>query len=881
MSAQKTSASGRKPATAAGAFLGFIGFSVLAGLLIAVGVTPGIAVAGVTTTSTIGVFESLPEYITIGDLPQRNELYGYQDGKPVQFATIYDQNREELQYNQISDQLKHAAVDGEDRRFWEHGGVDVPSIIRAAVGSAAGGALGDSGGASTLTMQLVRNIKMQQALELPTQKEQIAAYNAATQQSIGRKLEEMKLAIGLAKKYSKTEILTAYLNIAYFGDNTYGVEAAAQHYYGKDASNLTPEEAASIIAIVQSPNQRNLSDPKFYAANKARRDVILKSMASAGDITPAQLQQSLATDPSQYVHLTPPTQGCDATSATGAQFFCEYAIDIVKSLPQLGATQKDRDAAWRTGGYKIQTSLNLDLNAQQKALIDSYAPNTEQRLALGGVIDSVEAGTGRILTMAQNKNYNQLPSCTAAGADPNACAQTTDTSINYSTDSQYGGSIGFQTGSTYKLFTLLEWLQQGHGLYETVNATPRAFTSYTACSTKVNVNYTPKNDEGSESGNRTVLSSTAASINVAYMAMAQQLDYCKIRSVAEKLGVHLGEPRTANASNFDKSGEKTTTAPQVNASSILGTNNIAPLTMAAAYAGVANNGVFCEPIAIDSITGPNGESLGGQKQNCTKAVDPAIAQTAVYALKSVLNYGTAAGGATYDGYGQDEFAKTGTTDNADQIWLIGGTDKVVTATWMGNTDGRTISLRQYGGPYGYYAGSRASLWRKAQTIVNTRYKATPFPTPTAKEINGNSIAVPDVSGQTVAQAEATLSADGFTPVNGGTQPGSAPAGTVTSTAPTAGMRLSQGASVTVYASDGSQVQVPNEVGKSVADAKSDLATQGYTNVQVSQTFQPGPAAQQCSVVAMSPAAGTTAPTSTSITLTLSGKKDGTDPGNCQ
>ena len=878
MSAQKTSASGRKPATAAGAFLGFIGFSVLAGLLLAVGVTPGIAVAGVTTTSTIGVFESLPEYITIGDLPQRNELYGYQNGKPVQFATIYDQNREELQYNQISDQLKHAAVDGEDRRFWQHGGVDLPSLVRAAVGSAGG--LGDSGGASTLTMQLVRNIKMQQALELPTQKEQIAAYRAATGVSVSRKLAEMKLAIGLAKKYSKTQILTAYLNIAYFGDNTYGVEAAAQHYYGKDATNLTPEEAASIIAIVQSPNERNLSSPKYYAANKARRDVILRAMASAGDITPDQLTQSLATDPSQYVHLTPPTQGCDATNAAGAEFFCEYAIDLVKSLPQLGATQKARDAAWRTGGYKIQTTLDLDLNSEQKSLIDSYAPNTEQRLALGGVIDSVEAGTGRILTMAQNKNYNQLPSCSAKGADPNACAQPTDTSINYSTDSQYGGSIGFQTGSTYKLFTLLEWLQQGHGLYETVNATPRAFTGYTACSTKVNVNYTPKNDEGSESGNRTVLSSTAASVNVAYVAMAQQLDYCKIRSVAEKLGVHLASPRSASASNFDPATEKTTVAPQVNASSVLGTNNIAPLTMAAAYAGVANNGVFCEPIAIDSITGPNGKALGGQKQTCTKAMDPAIAQTAVYALKSVLNYGTAAGGTTYDGYGQDEFAKTGTTDNADQIWLIGGTNKVVTATWMGNTDGRTVSLRQYGGRYGYYASSRTSLWRKAQTLMNAQYKPTPFPTPTYREINGNSIAVPDVTGQTLAQAEATLNADGFNPVDGGTQPGSQPAGTVTATAPAAGSRLSQGASVTVYASDGSQTKVPDETGKTSAAAKADLGAQGYSNVQINSTFQPGPAAQQCTVVSMNPAGGSTAPTSTVIQLTLSGTKDGSDPGNC-
>ena len=129
--------------TAVGAFVGFVGFSVLAGLLVTIGVTPAIAVAGVTTTSTIGVFESLPEYIEIGDLPQRNELYAYEAGKSVHFATVYDQNRQELKFDQISDQLKNAAIDGEDKRFWSHGGVDVTSIIRAGVGTVAGGGLGD------------------------------------------------------------------------------------------------------------------------------------------------------------------------------------------------------------------------------------------------------------------------------------------------------------------------------------------------------------------------------------------------------------------------------------------------------------------------------------------------------------------------------------------------------------------------------------------------------------------------------------------------------------------------------------------------------------------------------------------------------------------
>ncbi len=151
----------------AGAAAGFVGGSVLAGLLVGVGVTPALAVAGIGTTSAIDVFDSLPEYIEIGDLPQRNEIWAYRGTQPVHLADVWDQNRQELPLEGISDQLEHAAVDGEDKRFWETGGVDATSMLRSLASVAMSGGKGGSGG-STLTMQLVRNIKLQQASELPT-----------------------------------------------------------------------------------------------------------------------------------------------------------------------------------------------------------------------------------------------------------------------------------------------------------------------------------------------------------------------------------------------------------------------------------------------------------------------------------------------------------------------------------------------------------------------------------------------------------------------------------------------------------------------------------------------------------------------------------------
>ncbi|OIH97037.1 transglycosylase domain-containing protein [Curtobacterium sp. MCBA15_001] len=853
MSAQKTSASRTKPVSAVGAFVGFVGFSVLAGLLVTIGVTPAIAVAGVTTTSTIGVFESLPEYIEIGDLPQRNEVLAYQGGQPVHLATVYDQNRQELKFDQISDQLKNAAIDGEDKRFYDHGGVDMTSLVRAGVGSLAGG-LGESGGGSTLTMQLVRNIKMQQALELPTPEERDKAYNDAVEQTIPRKLEEMKLAIGLAKKYSHQEILTGYLNIAYFGDQTYGVQAAAQHYFNKNATDLTPQEAASILAIVQSPNTRNLSDPKYYDANVARRDVILKSMFAQKHLTQEQYDAAIASKPADYVHLTEPNQGCKSAAGNGSQFFCDYAVKVVKQMSQLGSTDKQRATAWRNGGYTIQTTLDLDANGTQKDVLNKYDRNTETRLALGAAFDSVEVGTGRILTMAQNKDYDQ-----SLQSPPTA------TSINYSVDKEYGGSIGFQVGSTYKVFTLLDWLKAGHGLNEVVNGTPHNTSRWTICGQTDYTNWAPKNDSAGEKGNFTVIAATAASVNAAFASMAAKLDICDIKQTAEDLGVHSADEKTPLNSY---------------PSSILGTNNIAPLTMAAAYAGIANNGTFCSPIAIDNVTDAAGKSLGGQPKDCKQVLDPSVAQSAIYAMKRTISSGTAVGAQTPDG--TQLFGKTGTTDDADQIWLVGSSSKVATAYWQGNTDGKKLNLRHYSnGVSNTYAGYRANAWRQAQAPLNALYPAGPFTDPSATALKGNSIAIPDVSGKTADEARAIISGAGLTYVDGGTQPGGGAAGTVSSTSPDVGSLLSRGSSVTVYTTDGSQANVPDVNGQSVGDARAALGAAGYGTVNLTPDYAKGDGKNQCTVAAMDPAAGTAMAKATAVTIKLFGDKDGNPPKDCK
>ncbi|MBP1241226.1 membrane peptidoglycan carboxypeptidase [Frigoribacterium sp. PvP120] len=852
MSAQKS-----KPTSVIGALFGFVGFSVLAGLLVTIGVTPAIAVAGMTASSSIGVFESIPEYIEIGKLSQRNTLYAKQGGQDVPFATLYSENRVELKWDQVSPNLKNAVLAGEDRRFYDHGGVDVTSLVRAAVGSLGGGELGASGGGSTLTMQLVRNIRIAQSQQLDTQEERDAAYKEATTTTLDRKLEEMKFAIGLEKKYTKDSILLAYLNIAYFGDQTYGVQAAAQHYYNKSATDLTVEEAASLIAIVQYPDTRNLSTPEKYEGNKARRDVILKSMKAEGYIDEAQMQASLASDIAGYVHLTTPTQGCAAVTAAGAQYFCDYVKKNIKNLAVLGSSPEEREKNWATGGYNVYTTLDLDLTASAKEKVDRYAPATETRLQLGSVVNTVEAGTGRVLVMAQNTTFSEV-----------ASDDRTQTSVNFSTDQQYGGSGGFQPGSTYKPFTLLDWLEQGNGVNQSVNATPRTFQL--TADGRPTVRWTPKNDAGEKPGSMTVAAATAQSMNTAYAAMASQLDLADIAGVAEKLGVHRADGKPLAYEN---------------PSSILGSNEVAPLTMATAYAAIAAGGKYCESIIVDNIKDAAGTDIGGQPQACTQALDPDVAAGAARAMSGLWTSGTAVGGLPADGI--PEIGKTGTTDDKDQIWIIGASTRVATAIWQGNYDfnGGKKSLRAYSSPVqprnGSYANARSAFFREVQTVNNAAYPGGAFAAPSNAVLRGTGVSVPDLAGSTPSAAQTLLRSTGLKYEDGGVQASTLPAGQVSGSDPAGGTLVAKGSTVRVFTSDGSlATTVPDLVGQDLKGAGATVAGAGFTTALGVSGFTTGDGKNQCRVASSDPAAGTSVAKDTAISVVLYGGKDGNDPGGC-
>ncbi|GGA69992.1 carboxypeptidase [Pseudoclavibacter endophyticus] len=776
--------------------------SGIAGVLVAAMVTPLIAVVGIAANSTITLFESLPDYLEITPLQQKTELYAMSNGEPVQFAEFYAQNREEVPLDSMSEDLQDAAIATEDPRYYEHGGVDVISAARAALEVLMN--TGDAG-ASTITMQYVRNMRIATAESIMDPAARDAAYNEAIEVSIGRKLQEMRLAIGVDKQFSKDEILQGYLNIALFGGTVYGVESAANYYFSKSAADVTLPEAASLIAMVQEPNAYRLDVPENIEPNKERRDYILSRMLDEGKITQAEHDEAVASPVEP--NITQPTHGCQYAGGN-AKYFCDYVRNVILNDTTFGATYEERLFNFQTKGYQIYTSLDLDLQQTAEATMESAVPAHVEGMSIGSGASMVENGTGRILAMVQNTEFDETPE---------AAERPGHTSVNFNTDYNYGGSTGFQTGSAYKIFTLAEWVASGRSIGATVNAQTRPFNLANfqdSCSPDAPYggSFEFTNDGGARVGNVSVLQATTASLNTGYMAMAEQLDQCRIRDTAIALGAHRAD------------GGMNVSYP----SAVLGINEIAPLSMATAISGLANNGMSCSPIAIDRIELRDGSELTPPASDCRQAVTPDVAAAVNTALVATANGGTAApsnpGIAPMTG-------KTGTNDDAVHTWVVGGTTEVGMAVWVGNATGQT-SLYNVGLPRAQASQTRHVIFNEIMADAMNRYGGGQFPPANDESTRPDKATIPDLSGRTTAEAKQVLEELGFQVAIGDAVASEMPAGTVASTIPSANTQVDTGTTVTVSPSNGAAeagtITVPNLRGMTDAEAAQALADAGFT-----------------------------------------------------
>ncbi|GMA23075.1 penicillin-binding protein [Luteimicrobium album] len=643
--------------------LAFVLVAAVGGVLAAGLFIPAVAGAKAVTDTSIEVFNDLPTELEQKPLPQTSTVYA-SDGKTV-LARFYDQNRTDVSLKQISPYMQHAMVAIEDKRFYQHGGIDVEGTLRALVNNATSD---DTQGASTLTQQYVKNVLIQNALAETDPAKKAAALEAARGKTNERKLREAKLSISLEKNMTKDQILEGYLNIAQFGLKVYGVEAAAEYYFSTTAAKLTPIQAATIAGITQRPGDYDPTvDPK---ESQRRRNVVLNDMYQQSYITKKQYDEAVATpiEKSLKIDNTAITNGCQPAQISAV--FCDYVTRVIANnddgaFTAWGKTSTARLDTLKTGGFDIVTTLDLadQKNATQKARnavpINKLSTTTDKngdhvKLQMESAISSVEPGTGKIIAMAQNRPFD-------ASSDPIKGA----TSLNYSADYNHGGSKGFSPGSSFKPYVLAEWLATGHSLNQGISGDIPAFapsTFHTTCGSVGGKTWTVSNSEGGAKGNISVEQATADSVNRAYAAMATKLDLCEIGKMAVSIGWRGSNPN-------DQFKGKIGVYPSM----ILGPQQTSPLSQAAAYATFASGGTYCEPIAITSIKNAKGKKIQVPSAHCdSSALDPRIASTITYALKGVLQPGGTAPGQGLDG-GRPAVGKTGTAQSSRQTWFVGYT----------------------------------------------------------------------------------------------------------------------------------------------------------------------------------------------------------------
>lgn len=830
------------------ALAGLVGLSVVAGVLITATMAPTLVVVSSAAAQSADLFEHLPSELDVERPMEPTTIYATSpDGAPVVLARFFDQNRIPVTLDQISPVLRDAVLASEDSGFYEHSGVDLVGTAKAVLENLRGES---TRGGSTITQQYVKNVLLQKCErdvgladdDRDAKLEQcwLDAAGADGSKGIERKIQEIKYAVQIEKTASKNDILAGYLNFVNFGGTTYGIEAAAQRYFGATAATLTLTQAATLAGMVQNPNAYRIDLPEGsiyneeadswsnsaadgYAATLTRRNYVLERMLDDGRITAEQYEAAHA-EPIVPAIVTP-SSGC--VDAGDTAYFCQYVKATLASDSVFGATQEERDERLLRGGMDVYTSLSLPIQEAGAAAIAEVVPPALDGISVGAAGVTLESGTGRILAMVQNTLFSE---------DSGADAAAGYSSLVYAADSAHGASQGFPVGSAYKIFTLIDWLEKGRSLNERLDGVNRLFDGITCDGAHVPFGTELVGNAGGVRGyTGTPLEFTAGSLNSGYFAMAEKLDLCDINRVAERFGVRLGTGGSVTEENapFD----------------ILGSKNIAPLDMASAIGAIGNGGIRCTPRAIDTIVEPDGSELTLPPARCDRVVSEEVAATAAYALERVMTDGT--GTASNPGDGVPVIGKTG-SHNDDQTTMLTASTRTATAVWVGQSVGQQ-DLADFGWNGTALPDARHELARGLQAAANEIHGGDAFPEPSSALTRRALASVPSVVGMTLDQAESTLSSAGFDVLVGETVLSDLPPGVVVEQDP-APMKAEVGSVVRIRASTGTGVRIPDLVGQTPRRALKSLQERGF-HAAILGTCVSGAGGSEGAVTATAPSSG--------------------------
>ncbi|MET8141985.1 transglycosylase domain-containing protein [Sphaerisporangium sp. NPDC005288] len=672
-----------------------IAAAVAAGVLAAAVALPTVGGAGIGVKSASDVLNLKPEDLKEPDLPEKTEI---KDSKGKLIAQFYYQNRESVPLDKVAPVMRQAIISIEDFRFYEHGALDLEGFARAMMKNFQSG--GVSQGGSSITQQYVKQVLLNKA---ETKEEQLAAIAP----TVSRKLNELRYAMGIEKKYTKDEILERYLNIAYFGASAYGIQAAAKRFFDKPASKLNLEEAATLAGAVQNPNATDPNLGKQHkAALLARRNTVLDRMLELKKITAEQATEAKA---KKLVFKDKDIPGgCEESKYP---YFCMYVQNEIRNDPQFGKTQKAREEFLNRGGLTIKTTLDTKMQKAADKAIKKWVFASDKPVAAEAL---VEPGTGEIKTMAASRKYGRSK-------------KKNQSTYNLVADAAHGGGTGFQAGSTFKVFTLTTALKEGMKFHDGINSgssfQANGYSDFKNCKGE-NVgdpSHVAHNAEGG-GGFRTLQTGTWGSVNTFFLALEKKVGLCDVVKTAKDLGI--------KRSDGGKLQEVETFT--------LGVNEMDPVTVASAYAALGARGKYCKPMAITSITDRTGKTTDF-KPSCKQAIDEKVADAVSDILSGVFTKGTMKG---VGGIGRDAAGKTGTTDGEMTAWFAGYTPDLAGAVSLGDPRGSythplrsiTIGGRYYSEVFG--ATISGQIWKATMLDALSDIAPSSFTPPDMSRFGG-------------------------------------------------------------------------------------------------------------------------------------------------
>jgi membrane peptidoglycan carboxypeptidase len=741
--------------------------SMVAGLLVAGVALPVVGGLGMAAKRGAEQFDNLPSELKAPPLPQRTRILAA-DGSVI--AEFYYENRISVPLTRVSPVMRQAIVAIEDSRFYQHSGVDLKGVVRALVTNSTSGTIRQGG--STITQQYVKNVLIESA-------QTSGDKQAATADTLARKVREARYAIALEGHLTKDQILERYLNIAYFGSDAYGIETASRRYFNRHASQLTLPQAALLAGLVRNPSAYDpLNHPK---AGTTRRNTVLTRMRDLGYIDPATYASAYRTP--LGLHPATPKNACQDSSAP---FFCDYVEKRFLADSALGRTQQDRLKLLLRGGLDIRTTLVPKTQQAAQKSVDQHVPRSSR---FASVLAMVEPGTGYVRAIAENRDY---------GSSKKAKNGALQTTVDYATDQAYGGSTGFQSGSTFKVFTLTTALEQGVPLglrLHAPNAVDYGKVGFHFCNGVPYTTHAIAHNAGdSEAGTYSIPQGLWRSVNTFFILLEKRVGQCNVADTAERLGVRL-----ANGGHLDHNSPSLT----------LGTNAVSPLDMANAYATFAAHGKYCPPTVITSVTDATGHRYAPTAPVCKQVVEQPIADTVTSVLEGVIDGSDPLRTGRGLGIGRPSAGKTGTVTAFAGAWFIGFTPQLAAASMVVDPvkpqkdplDNVVIGGHHYGAIFG--ATLPGPTWQQAMQDALEGVPVKDFPPSSAKVAAGKEISVPDVRGKTVAQAEQILSDAGFVPeVSPRTVPAGGTPGTVAFTTPSGGSKQTPGTSIVIYVTNG-------------------------------------------------------------------------------